>query len=231
MNQELTRQPITKAIEDYLKAIYELTAVHGRVSTTQLADRLNITPASVTGMIQRMAATDPPLVEYQKHRGVLLTDPGQAIALEIIRHHRLLELFLHQTLGYSWDEVHEEADRLEHVISEDFEERIAQALGNPSHDPHGEPIPTRDLQLPHSSDTRLSEMRPGQEATVDRVDATDMVLLRYLSEIGLTPNAEVSILDYSTFDGNLHLKVGGQKGSIVLGPGVTRRIFVEKSSG
>jgi DtxR family transcriptional regulator, Mn-dependent transcriptional regulator len=225
------RTALTQAVEDYLKAIFELTVAYGRVSTTQLADRLNITPASVTGMIQRMAAADPPLVEYQKHRGVLLTEPGQAIALEIIRHHRLLELFLHQTLGYSWDEVHEEADRLEHVISEDFEERMAQALGNPSHDPHGEPIPTRDLQLPPSSETRLSELRPGQEAIVDRVDAKDLVLLRYLSEIGLTPNAEVSILDYSSFDGNLRLQVEGQKGSIVLGPGVTGRIFVEESGG
>jgi DtxR family transcriptional regulator, Mn-dependent transcriptional regulator len=223
------RSALTQAVEDYLKAIFELTAVQERVSTNQLAERLNITPASVTGMIQRMAVADPPLVDYQKHRGVRLTHQGRAIALEIIRHHRLLEMFLHQTLGYTWDEVHEEADRLEHFISEDFEERIAQALGNPSHDPHGEPIPTRDLQLPHSSDTRLSELRPGQEATVNRVDATDMVLLRYLSEIGLTPNAELSILDYSSFDGNLRLKVAGKKGSIVLGPSVTGRIFVEET--
>jgi DtxR family transcriptional regulator, Mn-dependent transcriptional regulator len=225
------RSSLTHAVEDYLKAIFELTAEHGKVSTNQLAERLNITPASVTGMIQRMAATSPPLVEYKKHRGVRLTEEGRAIALEIIRHHRLIELFLHQTLGYSWDEVHDEADRLEHVISEDFEERIAQALGNPSHDPHGEPIPTRDLQLPHSSDTRLSDLRPGQEATVDRVDATDMVLLRYLSEIGLTPNAELSIIDYSSFDGNLRLQIVGKKGPIVLGPGVTGKIFVEEING
>jgi DtxR family transcriptional regulator, Mn-dependent transcriptional regulator len=224
------RSALTHAVEDYLKAIFELTVAHGRVSTNQLAERLNITPASVTGMIQRMAAASPPLIDYQKHRGVRLTEEGRAIALEIIRHHRLLELFLHQTLGYSWDEVHEEADRLEHVISEDFEERIAQVLGNPSHDPHGEPIPTRDLQLPHSSETRLSELRPGQEATVDRVDATDIVLLRYLSEIGLTPNAELSILDYSSFDGNLRLQVAGKKGEIVLGPSVTGKIFVEETS-
>jgi DtxR family transcriptional regulator, Mn-dependent transcriptional regulator len=224
------RNTLTQAIEDYLKAIFELAATYGRVTTNQLAERLNITPASVTGMIQRMAAADPPLVDYQKHRGVQLTEEGRLIALEMIRHHRLLELFLHQALGYSWDEVHEEADRLEHVISEDFEERIAQALGNPSHDPHGEPIPTRDLQLPRSSDTRLSDLRPGQEATVNRVDATDMVLLRYLSEIGLTPNAELIVLDYSSFDGNLRLQVAGKKGSIVLGTGVTGRIFVEETS-
>jgi DtxR family transcriptional regulator, Mn-dependent transcriptional regulator len=222
------RSELTHVVEDYLKAIYELMAVHGRVSTTQLAERLNITPASVTGMIQRMAAFDPPLVEYQKHRGVLLTQPGQAVALEIIRHHRLLELFLQQTLGYTWDEVHEEADRLEHVISEDLEERIAQALGNPSHDPHGEPIPTRDLRLPPTGDTRLCDLRPGQLATVCRVDAADLELLRYLSEIGLIPRARISILEFSPFDGNLHLQIEDQTDRVVLGPTITERIFVEE---
>jgi DtxR family transcriptional regulator, Mn-dependent transcriptional regulator len=217
------------AVEDYLKAIYELAAVQERVSTTQLAERLNIKPASVTGMIQRMAALDPPLVEYQKHRGVLLTQSGQTAALEIIRHHRLLELFLQQTLGYSWDEVHEEADRLEHVISEDLEERIAQALGDPSHDPHGEPIPTRDLRLPPTTDTRLCDLRPGQVAIVCRVDASDLVLLRYLSEIGLVPGTQVTIIRYSPFDGNLHIQIGYQTVDIVLGPSITEKIFVEES--
>ena len=224
------RSELTHAVEDYLKAIYKLANAHGRVSTTQLAERLNITPASVTGMIQRMAALDPPLVEYQKHRGVLLTQTGQTVALEIIRHHRLLELFLQRTLGYSWDEVHEEADRLEHVISEDLEERIAQALGDPSHDPHGEPIPTRDLRLPPTTDTRLCDLRPGQVATVCRVDAADLVLLRYLSKIGLIPNAQVSIIEYSPFDGNLHMQIDDQASRVVLGPVITERIFVEESN-
>jgi DtxR family Mn-dependent transcriptional regulator len=224
------RSELTHAVEDYLKAIYELAAIHERVSTTQLAERLNITPASVTGMIQRMAAADPPLIEYQKHRGVLLTQPGQAVALEIIRHHRLLELFLQRTLGYAWDEVHEEADRLEHVISEDLEERIAHLLGDPTHDPHGEPIPTRDLRLPPTAATCLCDLRPGQVATVSRVDAADLVLLRYLSEIGLTPDAQISVMEYSPFDGNLRMQIEGQAGSIVLGPRVTKKIFVEESS-
>ncbi|MFO7624264.1 MAG: metal-dependent transcriptional regulator [Anaerolineales bacterium] len=223
------RSEHSHAVEDYLKAIYELAAIQERVSTTQLAERLNITPASVTGMIQRMAALDPPLVEYQKHRGVLLTQSGQTVALEIIRHHRLLELFLQRTLGYSWDEVHEEADRLEHVISEDLEERIAQALGDPSHDPHGEPIPTRDLRLPPTADTRLCDLRPGQVAIVCRVDASDLVLLRYLSEIGLVPGIQVTIIKYSPFDGNLHMQIGDQTNNVVLGPGITERIFVEES--
>jgi DtxR family Mn-dependent transcriptional regulator len=217
---------ITQAIEDYLKTIYELTLIEGRASTNQLADRLGVTPASVTGMIQKLAVTNPPLIEYHKHRGVELTSAGEKVALEVIRHHRLLELFLQEKLGYTWDEVHAEADRLEHVISEDFEERMAQALGNPSHDPHGEPIPTRDLQVPASAANRLSDLRPPQAATVERVGASDVDLLRYLSEIGLVPQARVLALDFSPFDGNLTLQIQDQERSLVLGPIITRQVFV-----
>jgi DtxR family Mn-dependent transcriptional regulator len=178
-------------------------------------------------MIQKIAAAEPPLVEYQKHRGVALTLAGENVALEIIRHHRLLELFLHESLGYSWDEVHGEADRLEHVISEDFEERMAQALGDPTHDPHGHPIPSRDFHLPPQSTQRLSELRPGQQATVQRVEDADPELLRYLSSLGLTPQALVTALDYSSFDDNLRVQVAGQDESVVLGPRVTRRIYID----
>jgi DtxR family Mn-dependent transcriptional regulator len=222
------RENLTHAIEDYLKNIYILTSDSGRASTNEIAERMGVKPASVTGMIQKMAVVDPPLVKYQKHRGVVLTPEGESVALEIIRHHRLLELFLQETLGYSWDEVHGEADRLEHVISEDFEERVAQALGDPSHDPHGEPIPTRDFRLPPQSSLQLSDLRPGQKAVVQRVEDSDPELLRYLGTIGLTPRAGVIILDYSAFDGNLRLQVSGQDQSVVLGPGVTRLVFVER---
>jgi DtxR family Mn-dependent transcriptional regulator len=217
---------LTPAIEDYLKAIYELALAEGRAGTNQLADRLGVAPASVTGMIQKMAVTDPPLIEYRKHHGVELTPAGEKAALEVIRHHRLLELFLQEKLGYSWDEVHAEADRLEHVISEDFEERIAQALGDPSHDPHGDPIPTRDFQVPASAETRLSALRPPQAATVERVDASDPDLLRYLSEIGLIPRAQVTALLYSPYDGNLHLQIEGQDQPRILGPRITRLVFI-----
>lgn len=222
------RENLTQAIEDYLKSIYEITREDLRASTNQIAERMGVTPASVTGMIQKMATAEPPLVEYQKHRGVALTDHGESIALEIIRHHRLLELFLHETLGYSWDEVHGEADRLEHVISEDFEERIARALGNPSHDPHGHPIPTRDFRLPPQSGQRLSELRPGQQARVQRVGDAEPELLRYLSSIGLTPQTRVAVLEYSAFDDNLRLQVNGQDKPVVLGPRVTRQIYIEE---
>jgi len=219
------RENLTNTIEDYLKVIFELTMSEGRATTKQIADRMGVTPASVTGMIQRLASSDPPLLEYRKHRGVLLTPAGKQVALEIIRHHRLLELFLHKTLGYTWDEVHAEAERLEHVISEDMEERIALALGNPLRDPHGEPIPTRDLLLPMHSTQSLNDLRPGQRAFIQRVEDDDPDLLRYLLEIGMTPRACLTVVDYSAFDGNLHIEVGDQV--LVLGPSVTQKIFVE----
>lgn len=221
------RENLTHVIEDYLKTIYDLTADQERASTNQIAERMGVTPASVTNMIQKLAATEPPLLEYRKHRGVELTEDGKKVALEIIRHHRLLEMFLQQTLGYSWDEVHDEADRLEHVISEEFEERIAESLGNPSTDPHGDPIPTRDLRVPKSPVKPLSELRPGQHAVVNRVRDSDPDLLRYLSDLGLTPGAKVTVLDFSPFDNNLRLRVEDQDKAVVLGPSVTSQVFVE----
>ncbi len=216
----------SKSIEDYLKTIYDLSATYGRATTNQLADRLEVTPASVTGMLKKMASDEPPLLVYHKHHGVKLTAEGEKAALKVIRHHRLLELFLQRSLGYSWDEVHNEADRLEHVISEEFEERIAQILGNPRHDPHGEPIPSRDLQLPRQSSTRLSELRPGQKAIVERVNASSADLLRYLGEIGLVPEVQVTALGYSPVDENLRLLITGQDNPVVLGPKITDQVFV-----
>jgi DtxR family Mn-dependent transcriptional regulator len=212
--------------EDYLKLIYELSEGTGRATTSTIAERLGITPASVTGMLQRLAATDPPLVVYHRHHGVELTPEGRQAALETIRHHRLLELFLQRTLGYSWDEVHAEADRLEHVISEQFEERMAQALGNPEHDPHGEPIPDRDLALPESPAIRLSDLREGQKARVEWVISSDAGLLRYLAENGLTPATQITVLDYSPFDENLRLEIKGKPEPVIFGPSITRQIYV-----
>jgi DtxR family Mn-dependent transcriptional regulator len=223
----MMREQLTQSAEDYLKIIYLLTAEFGRATTTQIAEHMGVKPGSVTGMLQKMAETNPPLINYQKYRGAVLTPQGEQAALEMIRHHRLLELFLFKNLGYSWDEVHGEADRLEHVISEDFEERIAQALGNPTRDPHGEPNPTRDFHLPLQSSLRLSDLRPGNRARVQRVDSADEELLRYLSEIGLVPQAQVTILDYSAFDDNLRIQINGQPEPVVLGTRVTSQIFME----
>lgn len=219
-------QALTISIQDYLKNIYELTENGEAASTNALAQKLNVKPASVTGMIQKLASSKPALVEYQKHQGVTLTKEGKRGALEVIRHHRLLETWLVQTLGYSWDEVHEEAERLEHVISEDFERRIAAAMGHPLRDPHGELIPTSDLKMPIDVSTPLSALRPGQVATIQRVKASDTDLLRYLEEIGLIPGVRVEVKDYSPFDHNLTIKIGRK--SIVLGLSITGKIFVEE---
>lgn len=221
------RENLTLVIEDYLKTIYELTCSNNRATTNQIAQKMGVTPASVTNMIQKLAETNPPLLDYRKHRGVQLTPDGEKVALEIIRHHRLLEMFLHESLGYSWDEVHEEADRLEHVISEEMEERIAISLGDPQHDPHGDPIPSRDLQMPQSSGITLSLLRPPQKAQVKRVSDRDPNLLRYLSERGIEPAAEIEILDYSPFDNNLKVLVIGNHEPVVLGAIITSQIIVE----
>ena len=221
------KQKLTETIEDYLKAIYEITITSERASTNRIADALCITPASVTGMIKKLSRMEPPLVEYRSHYGVTLTEQGHMKALEVIRRHRLLEMFLHQILGYEWDEVHAEADMLEHVISENFEERIAKVLGNPTHDPHGDPIPNEDLQLPLTRLIQLTALRPGQKAIIQRVNDSNSELLRYLSLLGLIPKTQLSILDYSPFDKNIHMQIIGNEKTIVLGPDISRQIFVE----
>ena len=224
MQQTLT---ITISIQDYLKNIYELTENGEAASTNALAKKLNISAPSVTGMVQKLASAKPALVEYQKPQGVTLTKNGKRTALEVIRHHRLLEAWLVQTLGYSWDEVHEEAERLEHVISEDFERRIAAAMGHPIRDPHGELIPTEDLKMPLDDSTPLSALRPNQTATIQRVKASDPNLLRHLEELGLVPGARIKVKDYSPYDHNLTIKVGRK--TSVLGLNITSQIFVEES--
>lgn len=220
-------KPLTISIQDYLKSIYELTEYGQNASTNALANKLNIKPASVTGMVQKLASADPALVEYQKHQGVTLTKAGRKAALEVIRHHRLLEAWLVQTLGYSWDEVHEEAERLEHVISEDFERRIAAAMGHPLRDPHGELIPTEDLIMPLDDSVPLSALRPKQMGTINRVNAADAELLRHLEELGLVPGVTVKVLEYSPYDHNLTIRVGRK--TTVLGLNITNKIFIEES--
>jgi DtxR family Mn-dependent transcriptional regulator len=220
-------ETITQSIQDYLKHIYELNESGGTASTNDLAMRLNIAPASVTGMLQRLANSKPPLVVYKKHQGVTLTKSGEKAALEVIRHHRLLETFLVTTLGYSWDEVHHEADKLEHVISEDFEARMAKALGNPTRDPHGELIPTADLIMPADQSRPLASLRIDETATVKRVSDDDAALLRHLREIGIVPEVKITVKKYSEFDGNLTVQIEGQKSNLVLGKAITSQVFVE----
>lgn len=220
-------QTLTISIQDYLKHIYELTESGELASTNALAQRLNIKPASVTGMVQKLASAKPALVEYQKHQGVTLTKEGKKAALEVIRHHRLLEAWLVQTLGYSWDEVHEEAERLEHVISEDFENRIAAAMGHPLRDPHGELIPTADLKMPLEDSTPLSALRPNQTGRIQCVKDADTNLLRHLESLRLIPGAQIEVKEYSPYDHNLTVRVGRK--TSVLGLNITSKVFVEES--
>ena len=222
----MTKDPLTQSIQDYLKHIFELTEDGNPASTNDLAARLGVRPASVTGMVQKLASTEPPLVDYQKHQGVTLTPDGERAALEVLRHHRLLETWLVQSLGYTWDEVHEEACRLEHVISEDFEARMAAALGNPSRDPHGDPIPDADLVMPSDETLPLASLRPAQKAVLLRVNDEEPAFLRHLEELGLIPGAKLEITSFSSFDNNLTVAVNGHPAA-VLGLAITSKIYVE----
>ncbi len=218
---------ISHAVEDYLKAIYELEEDYGKVTTSALAEKLAVAPASVTGMIQKLADSKPKMVKYERHHGVTLTLAGRKIALEIIRHHRLIELYLAEELGYAWDRVDAEAEKLEHVISEEFEDKIAERLGNPTTDPHGDPIPTKEGAVAEKSRTALSTMPVGQTVRVARVRDDNPDLLRYLAELGIIPNALLTVAEKAPFDGPLHVRVSGNARTCALGKEVTDQVFVE----
>lgn len=216
----------TEAVDDYLKAIFEIAGDEGRASTVALAKRLGVTPASVTGMLRKLAEQQPPWVEYEKHRGARLTEHGRLRALEVIRHHRLLELFLHDSLGYSWDEVHVEAEKLEHAISETFEDRIAQKLGDPEVDPHGHPIPRKDGTIPERREAPLLELPVGTITRISRVSDDDPEILRYLFGLGIVPGADIEITERGPFDGPLIIQVVEQPEARALGVRVARQIHV-----
>ena len=219
--------PTTPSVQDYLKAIYHLCREQERASTSQIAARLGVTPASVTGMLKRLARQQPPLVDYRPHRGVRLTEEGRRAALETIRRHRLLEVFLHRFLGYPWDEVHAEAERLEHVLSPTLEARIAALLGHPAYDPHGDPIPTPNLEMPPDATVPLSRLQPGQRAVVRRVASGDADLLRHLARLGLTPGAVLTVVQRTAYDDPLHLRLEGRDEVVVVGPRLAGAVFVE----
>jgi DtxR family Mn-dependent transcriptional regulator len=198
---------VTPAIEDYLKAIYTLQQQEGVVSTSMLGEQRGFKPGSVTGMIKKLAEMN--LVQHTPYQGVQLTPAGERIALEVIRHHRLLELYLVEALGYSWDEVHEEAEKLEHHISEKLEARIAAHLGHPDVDPHGDPIPTLEGHLPATADLRLADLPVGTPARIVRVRDQGADRLRYLADLGLIPGATVEVTECAPFDGPVSLRIGG----------------------
>ena len=190
---------LTVAVQDYLKAIYALESAGERVTTSALAARMGVSAPSATAMTKRLAELG--LVERSPYRGVTLTEDGRGGALEVIRHHRLLERYLVDRLGLSIDEVHAEADRLEHALSEELEAKIDAELGFPTHDPHGDPIPDRDLQVETGRARTLVDLAPSEHAAVSRVPDGDPELLRYLSELGLVPGSNVELLTQAPFGG------------------------------
>jgi DtxR family transcriptional regulator, Mn-dependent transcriptional regulator len=203
----------TEAVEDYAKAIYALAhRGEGPVGTSALAVRVGVSPASVTAMLKRMHAMK--LVTHEPYRGVTLTTAGEKVALEVMRHHRLLEAYLSEALGMPWDRVHDEAEVLEHYISEELEERIATALGDPNRDPHGDPIPDRELVLGDEEGVALVELELGESGTFSRVSDSDPEMLRYLAEQGIRPGAKLRVTERQPFGGPLFVEVEGARHAI-----------------
>lgn len=216
----MTRLPLSSAVEDYLKHLY-LLGQRETVNTQALADVLGVTPASVTGMLRRLH--EQGLVEHAPYKGTRLTPEGEAAALEVLRHHRLLELYLHQALGYPLDEVHEEAERLEHVISETLEARMAAWLGHPAFDPHGDPIPGLDGSVPRRPEVTLTSLPVGMVARIVRVPG-DPALLKVLMERGLTPGKDVRLVSRDDVLGTVTVQA---KETLVLATAVARQLLVD----
>jgi len=217
----VTLRGVSAAIEDYLKAVYDLGETD--VKTHELAGALSVSAASVSGMLKKLSELN--LIDYEKYRGTSLTPAGRKIALETLRHHRLLETYLAEALGYPWHDVHDEAERLEHVISEDFETRIADALGHPSFDPHGDPIPQLDGSLPATRSRPLTELPPGRPAKVTRITDQRREVLVYLEEHGLRPGERVTVLGRAPFGGPVTVTCGGKQ--LALGADLAGSLYAD----
>jgi DtxR family transcriptional regulator, Mn-dependent transcriptional regulator len=212
---------LSEATQDYLKAIWKLGR-DGPATTSAIAEELGVSPASATGMLKRLASLG--LVEHERYHGATLTVAGERVALEVVRHHRLLELYLMEALGLGWDEVHAEADRLEHHLSEEVEARIDAALGFPKRDPHGDPIPSAELELITDPARTLAELVLGDEAVILCVPDSDPALLRYLAELGLFPKRHITMVERAPFGGPLTVEVDGARH--VIGVELAERIAV-----
>jgi len=225
----LSKAAISQAMEDYLKAIYKLREENkqGAVSTSALADDMKVAPASVTNMCKKLA--DLNLLTYEPYQGVKFTPAGEKLALEVVRHHRLIELYLAEALGVPWDQVHAEAEKLEHVISEDVEERMAAALGDPQFDPHGAPIPSKAGVIVQPESNRLVDMSMGDRLVVVEVDDDNPELLRYLGAKGLYPGTNIQLLDVAPFEGPLTLKINSEQQSLSYQVAKTILVAVRKN--
>jgi DtxR family Mn-dependent transcriptional regulator len=213
----------TDAVQDYLKTIYSIDEAGEEVSTSAIAGRLKVSPASVTAMLKRLSAMGH--IDYHRYQGVELTESGKALALEVIRHHRLLEAYLFQSLGIPWDKVHDEAEVLEHALSEELEDRISRALGDPTHDPHGDPIPPKTGIYQEVHHDALDTVAAGP-AKVERVSDRDPEALRYMASIGLQPGTTIVVEKKDPFGGPVWVKVGKRRRAI--GPELAHRVFVSK---
>src|SRR6201996_7057216 len=216
----------SSAVEDYAKAIYALEVRSSEpVSTNALAERLQVTPGSASGMVKRLGELG--LVDHVPYRGVTLTEAGRRVALEVIRHHRLLELYLVESLGVPWDRVHAEAEGLEHGLSEELEELISAKLGDPTHDPHGDPIPTRDLQIIEAETDPLERLECGARGTFVRISDSDPEMLRYLAERGIAPGDRFEVVDRQPFGGPLFVRFGDGSDAQPLGGELARAMRVQ----
>ena len=215
----------TAPVEDYLKAIYDLERAGAPAETNEIAQRLSIAPASVSGMIRRLAQQR--LLSHQRYRGVRLTAAGKRVALRLIRRHRIIEAYLTQALHFSWDRVHDEAERLEHAASDELVDRMAAAIGEPATDPHGAPIPTREGKIVERPRLALAALAPRERGRVIEVSDEDAERLRYLGELGLRPGVRVQLLERAPFGGPLRVKVGAREQTI--GVELADTVLVERS--
>jgi DtxR family Mn-dependent transcriptional regulator len=213
---------LSQPVEDYLKVIFELESADGTAGTNEIATELGIAPASVSGMIRRLA--EQGWIAHERYRGVRLTRAGKRAALRTIRRHRVIEAYLTTALGYPWDRVHDEAERLEHAASDELIDRMAAAIGEPSTDPHGAPIPTREGTIAEERFASLATVPVGKRVRIQRVGDRDSEQLRYLAEIGITPGRQVEVIARAPFDGPIDLRVGRVVRSI--GPALARQIAV-----
>jgi DtxR family Mn-dependent transcriptional regulator len=208
MNAALQHESLTRSVEDYLKAIYRLSPQGRPASTSEIAHRLELSPASVNGMVKRLS--EQGLLEHVPYKGVQLTAEGRRAALRMLRRHRLIEAYLVAFLGYTWDTVHDEAERLEHAVSDALVERMAAVLGNPTVDPHGDPIPTPDGDIHEPASTPLSHVPAGATVEIQQVEEGQPERLRYIASMGLRPGVRVTVVDRQPFDGPITIEVGGR---------------------
>ena len=213
---------LSQSVEDYLKAIYLLETENEPATTNNIAESLSVSSASVTNMFKKLAKLK--LINHKSYRGAELTQAGEKIALEVIRHHRLLELYLKEMMGYSWDEVHEEAEKLEHHISEQFEDKIAELLNDPTHDPHGDPIPSKEGVVPQMASLAITDAEESTSYIIGRVRDQDPELLRYLEKSGIIPGVKLTVLEKAPFDGPVKIMLEDKETTI--GNSVAKDVFL-----